>query len=1109
MTDGDEAGAAPYSTGGGGTVLEHTYGTVLLASLLTGAAITELGDDATPVYMRFQARPASPVDDLLVQGEARGEERWLSIGVRRSPAFTRSDAKTAKLLRSYVQMTADRWAEIQAGRWRLSLIVAVPSPALEQVTRLASIAHAAADEPAFRAEVARAVRVHEELRTRLPHIDALVAQAAANAGPAAAALAPEVLTWRVLYAVQVRVLRLEDGDTADRTAAVNELRRLTAERTPAAGDNLFSQLAKLAGRYARTGAEVTRDKLYADLGIPLADRPARGPVSAEAMLRGPVAHLGMAQQLDHADDQYEIDPAAAAAGYAVVANALASSPYAPHAVRIRARQADALRRAGDDARAVRAELAQMADALASGDPGQAISVAARLSHQRPDVPESLIRAVNALASVAAYEHHPQATLDAAATEFDATEPDDPHRPLAATLLAEHAIAARCPDIVQARTAVLTSIADATGRDDVGWLTGARLRACIADATGSWDALAGAAKRIYPRRVAALLLARHGRHLALTRHGEAAVSSYSDAIEQACEAGTYADAADWQFALRSIRISYAVGTIADIDDPYRLAQASRAAGDDSVIAELFSPLTLALSELADERFPDAVTALRRYLRRAVTRADWRAEHEARVRLGDVYVTAGRPVTAIAHYIAAGDTERLRKLPQLPDEPLPLPIPDGMPGLPPWERAAFFTIAGVAADLLTDSDATAWAGLALAEFAATEPAPSLSVSPVLEACNAFGHLASAATAEQARRFLDRAAPWLDRRPDQPRHSDPAHAEALIRIAAAHPGLRPDAVRQMCQALLTDVRMAGIILSDGTSQLRAESGIVASLCGPAATGGNVNAALAIILAGADPQYAAPAAQQTLDAITTAPPGAFTAADLGADWQRPATLARALDPAGRARLAEAMTAVAADPQQSTSNKRAALAGLATAAPDLADHDRDRFFPVAMQAARSGESGENELFRGDPLHRIRTINPDTTLRYTGVIAAAALARGPGQAEDVIDLAYGLMPSANSTQAHRVAQALGLLPAGAQALLDVRGLAAHESEWIRVRAGVLWCTAGGRPAEAGRRLAADRSWQVRRALAGQLPDGAEYDELRAVLRDDVRRSVRTALRGPG
>src|SRR5580700_1163533 len=123
MTDGDEAGAAPYASGGGGTVLEHHYGTVLLASLLTRAPIPDLGDDATPVYLRFQGRPVSPVDDLIVRGDTPDGERWVSIGVRRTPDFTSSDEHTEKLLRSYVKMAAERWEELRAGRWRLSLAV--------------------------------------------------------------------------------------------------------------------------------------------------------------------------------------------------------------------------------------------------------------------------------------------------------------------------------------------------------------------------------------------------------------------------------------------------------------------------------------------------------------------------------------------------------------------------------------------------------------------------------------------------------------------------------------------------------------------------------------------------------------------------------------------------------------------------------------------------------------------------------------------------------------------------------------------------------------------------------------------------------------------------
>jgi hypothetical protein len=72
MTDGDEAGAASYASGGGGTVLEHRYGTVLLASLLTRAPIPDLGDDAPPVYLRFQGALTPAIT-------RSGHNRWAII----------------------------------------------------------------------------------------------------------------------------------------------------------------------------------------------------------------------------------------------------------------------------------------------------------------------------------------------------------------------------------------------------------------------------------------------------------------------------------------------------------------------------------------------------------------------------------------------------------------------------------------------------------------------------------------------------------------------------------------------------------------------------------------------------------------------------------------------------------------------------------------------------------------------------------------------------------------------------------------------------------------------------------------------------------------------
>lgn len=45
--------ASPYSTGGGGTVLEHRYGAVLLAALLTGDPVPALAGAFTVTDVAF------------------------------------------------------------------------------------------------------------------------------------------------------------------------------------------------------------------------------------------------------------------------------------------------------------------------------------------------------------------------------------------------------------------------------------------------------------------------------------------------------------------------------------------------------------------------------------------------------------------------------------------------------------------------------------------------------------------------------------------------------------------------------------------------------------------------------------------------------------------------------------------------------------------------------------------------------------------------------------------------------------------------------------------------------------------------------------------------
>jgi hypothetical protein len=264
--------AAPYSTGGGGVVLEHRYGATLIVALLTGDPLTELGDDAIPLEVRFQASAESPVDDLLVIGRSRdGKERRVSIGVRRAPHLIASDQATVSLLAAYVRVVVDHWDEVRDRRWRLALVTASrdnPDPA--QLGELAVIARRKGSNPEFRAEVARDGHVAQSVRQRLIQIDKLVRAVAAEAGASATRIEAKELTWRLLSSLTVRESRLEGADTSDRTHAVSRLRNF-ADEADGAADDLFNRLAELVRDYAPAGANVTEEMLRRDLsGVPLA-----------------------------------------------------------------------------------------------------------------------------------------------------------------------------------------------------------------------------------------------------------------------------------------------------------------------------------------------------------------------------------------------------------------------------------------------------------------------------------------------------------------------------------------------------------------------------------------------------------------------------------------------------------------------------------------------------------------------------------------------------------------------------------------------------------------------------------------------------------------------
>lgn len=173
----EATGASPYSTGGGGTVLEHRYGAVLLSHLLTGTPVPGLGDAVTPVRIRFQARSVSRVDDIVVVGIApdQVEVACSSVGVRRQPRLVPSEADSVKLIGDFLHVARAKQALVDSGRWRLALAVVSSCVPAQQLKVLAEVAAAAGSWTELQDRLCRPGSVQAPARNRLVQVEAIVA----------------------------------------------------------------------------------------------------------------------------------------------------------------------------------------------------------------------------------------------------------------------------------------------------------------------------------------------------------------------------------------------------------------------------------------------------------------------------------------------------------------------------------------------------------------------------------------------------------------------------------------------------------------------------------------------------------------------------------------------------------------------------------------------------------------------------------------------------------------------------------------------------------------------------------------------------------------------
>ena len=249
--------SSAYATGGGGTILEHRYAAIVLASLLLEAPIPGLGDDFAVETVRFQAAPDCALDDLLVTGVSRRSgivtSRRLAVGIRRDPTIAASDTKFVKLLGDCL-LTVQRYgSEFDADTFRLAIVVVAPHSGAQELSELAQHARSFGSALDFEHSVGTPGRLRRQLNDRFQWFrEALqLAQSTLSLSPP---LDTAELAWRLLRSLWIEQCHLEEVST-DRTHCVRQLQALLSN--PAEADTLFDHLCVLAGEHAKAGGTVS------------------------------------------------------------------------------------------------------------------------------------------------------------------------------------------------------------------------------------------------------------------------------------------------------------------------------------------------------------------------------------------------------------------------------------------------------------------------------------------------------------------------------------------------------------------------------------------------------------------------------------------------------------------------------------------------------------------------------------------------------------------------------------------------------------------------------------------------------------------------------------
>ncbi|MFI7071863.1 hypothetical protein [Micromonospora sediminicola] len=739
---------SPAASGGAGTLFEYRVAAIAYSYLLSGAHPPGLTVPIIGVGLQQRVQ-GHLLDDIVLAAEPGPKALSTEYQVKLTLTVAAGDPQFVSVVTQALHVLRDRADDVARGDLDLGVAARGDPEPLEQLAELARFARGHTVEETFAQVFAPGV-VGRPVRNRLTQVRKAIGTAIADGAPDLGGV--DVSAHAFLSALHV--WPVSDGDDgADYLAALDRLGP-AAESFGVNPVDLFTHLAALAQGWGVVAGVVDANSLRRQLrrrGLGLRrtadDSQPFGPenVDADAVVRNPIAALELDGSLDRAEQLLAAEDPSAADLFADLADRLEAARFWPHAAVMRRREASARQNAGlaDEAAVSRVGLAwRHLDAAQPWEAGFALNDGRRLGAEDHGSP--LAKRVSHAAEAAVWVAK-GSSLDDLVKAFDALEEDDPYLEHAAAFLCEHAIADVRPSIVADRRDVLAAIArDAAGRvDDPARRCGARIQMCVADATSEWAPLLPEIHRRYPRPIVAWAHARYGRHLALSGDGAGAQTQYLQAIERACIAKMFDEAADWLYALRTVRFWY---TDVGRDDEHPLAQALRPNAKPSQLPGSPHTAEHALRVmLAEDKPREALQRGRQWRWQTVVRAQLTEELDAVKTLGKLFQRHDEIGAAIECFVRAGEAKEAAAAAQLLPE-MPAHLGMGMLGPVQVCRAAAYAAVAAAADLITDDNGRAWADAALAELVAGQGWRTLVPSARLAALDALAALCVCLTDSQ---------------------------------------------------------------------------------------------------------------------------------------------------------------------------------------------------------------------------------------------------------------------------------------------------------------------------------------------------------------------------